>query len=189
MPPLTDTTPGPGMLLVAPPALADPNFRRAVVFLCDHNDEGSFGLVLNRPLALRLSEVLEDGVFSHDAGLALGGPVEPNTLHFLHRHAALEADAVAVRDGVYWGGDFEVVKDLIRTGNASNDDLRFFLGYAGWSPGQLQEEIDGGGWIVTPASSEEVFTDDADGLWRAVLARMGGEFALLVNYPDDPRMN
>lgn len=178
----------PGILLIAPPLSEDPNFRRTVVLLCEHGAEGSFGLILNRALSLQLGEVLEE-LGAYAGTLSLGGPVQPNTLHFLHRHADRIPDAISVTDGVYWGGSFETIRTLIESGQATARDLRFFLGYAGWSAGQLEAEVDVGGWILNPAQADLVFADHADGLWRTVLRRMGGEYALLANFPDDPRMN
>jgi putative transcriptional regulator len=184
----SDIVPVPGVLLVAPPMMLDPNFRRSVVLLCEHSPEGSFGLILNRPLALALSEVL-DGLHQGDAPLSLGGPVQQNTLHFLHRHGDLVSDAIPIFDGVHWGGDFEAIKVLVQAEAASPQNLRFFLGYAGWSPGQLEEEIEAGGWFLAYADDVLVFPEEPDTLWRTVLRRMGGEYALLSNFPDDPQMN
>ena len=179
--------PAPGMLLVAPPLMEDPNFRRTVVLLCEHSPEGSFGLILNRPLTLNLSEVVDD--LGGDDMVSLGGPVQQNTLHFLHRHSEYITDAITLLDGVHWGGDFEAIKLLVQTKMATTHDLRFFLGYAGWAPGQLQEEIDAGGWFVAYADDMLIFPDDPVTLWRTVLRRMGGDYALLSTFPDDPRMN
>ncbi|MDX1546953.1 MAG: YqgE/AlgH family protein [Rhodothermales bacterium] len=165
----------------------DPNFRRAVVLLCEHGAEGSFGLILNRPLTLELGELVA-GVASTET-VSLGGPVQQNTLHFLHRHGDRVSDAIPVVDGVLWGGDFEAIKDLLGSNGATPHDLRFFLGYAGWSPGQLLDEIEQGGWILTPAEDDLVFDAAPATLWRTVMRRMGGEYALLSNYPDDPRLN
>lgn len=177
-----------GTLLVAPPTLLDPNFRRTVVLVCEHNTEGCFGLVLNRPLDVQLDEVLDE-VQGYDDALSLGGPVQPETLHYLHRHGQTVPGAAAVAEGLYWGGDFDVLRALVRGGETDDRTLRFFLGYAGWGRTQLEEEIDAGGWILTEALPEEVFSETPDGLWRAVLRRMGGEYALLSNFPDNPRMN
>ncbi len=183
-----DIKPEPGILLIAPPMLADPNFRRTVVLLCEHNDEGSFGLILNRPLSLRLGEVL-DGIDAYTDPLFFGGPVQPNTLHFLHRYGELVPGASAVVDGVAWGGDFDVMKTLIEAESPTSRDLRFFLGYAGWSSGQLDEEIRQGGWILSDASAEDVFAEAPERLWRSVLRKKGGDYAILANFPDDPRLN
>lgn len=168
--------------------LNDANFRRSVVLLCEHGPEGSFGLILNRPLTLRLNEVVEN--FEHaEHLLSLGGPVQPNTLHFLHRCGDRVPEAISIVDGVFWGGDFDVLPLLFETGEGEQADFRFFLGYAGWSPEQLDDEIEAGGWILTTAGAAEVFPAEPDQLWRGVLRRMGGEYAILANYPDDPRMN
>ncbi len=184
----SDIKPEPGVLLIAPPMLSDPNFRRTVVLLCEHNPEGSFGLILNRPLSLHLGEVL-DGVDAYAEPLFFGGPVQPNTLHFLHRYGDLVPEAVGVVDGVAWGGDFEVMKTLIEAEGPTARDLRFFLGYAGWSPGQLDEEIRQGGWFLSEAGGEDVFAESPDRLWRSVLRKKGGDYAILANFPDDPRLN
>lgn len=178
-----------GMLLLAPPALEEPTFRRSVVLLCEHNAAGSFGLVLNRPLDIEGGEVMDE-LMGYAEPLGLGGPVQPNTLHYLHRFN--EADvpgAIGVTDGVFWGGRFEAVQALVERGLATARELRFFLGYAGWSPGQLQAELEAGGWISAWADAQAVFPDDPATLWRTSLRRMGGEYALLANFPDDPRMN
>lgn len=178
------------MLLVAPPTLYDPNFRRTVVLLCEHGPEGSFGLVLNRLLEARLDKALGEvlsGV-TFDAPLAQGGPVQPRTLHYLHRLGEVPS-AVHVTGDVYWGGTFDTIKEHIRKGNAQAGSLRFFLGYAGWSPGQLTGEMERSGWIPVRAEEALIFPDDPDGLWRSIMRQLGGEYALLSTFPDDPRMN
>ena len=186
--PLSDGQLGPGSLLLAPPMSGDPNFRRSVVLVCEHTDEGSFGLILNRPLELQLSDVLEDEGMPPQQ-IALGGPVQQNTLHYLHRLGDQLEDSISVVDGVFWGGDFDRLKALYRDGTASDENVRLFLGYAGWSPGQLEEEIGMDGWIVTPAQMHFVFSSDAERLWRTVLRAMGGTYATMANFPDDPRLN
>lgn len=185
---LSDQTPSRGSLLLAPPMSLDPNFRRSVVLVCEHNEEGSFGLVLNRPIELTLSEVLEDEGLPPQV-LGLGGPVEQNTLHYLHSLGETVLDAIDVAPGIFWGGDFEMMKQSLRSGLASEANARLFLGYAGWSGGQLDEEIADGGWIVTVARADLVFGVQPELLWRAVLKSMGGEYAAIANFPDDPRLN
>ncbi len=183
-----DIQPAPGVVLIAPPLLGDPNFRRTVVLLCEHGPDGSFGLILNRPLPLQLGEVM-NGLTGYADPLALGGPVQPNTLHFLHRFGTDLSGAVPVLDGVYWGGDFEVMKALIETQVVTAREVRFFLGYAGWSPGQLEDEIQKGGWFQDRPVGDVVFDGEPEKLWRKVLRGMGGDYAVLANFPDDPRMN
>ena len=158
------------------------------MLLCDHTEEGSFGLVINRVLDAELSDVLE-GVDNYEGPLALGGPVQTDTLHYLHRHVDDVSDAIPVMDGVHWGGSFDAIRELIDSFRSSPQTLRFFLGYAGWGVGQLEAEIEEGGWIVTRAEVDDVFAEEPTELWRNVLRRMGGDYALLANFPEDPRMN
>lgn len=178
----------PGVLLVAEPAMLDPNFKRAVILICDHTPEGSFGLVLNRPTDLHLPEVLMEPV-GLDHPVFIGGPVQPDTLHFLHGYADEIADSVPVADGIGWGGPFEEVAQQIRLGQLDPDRFRFFAGYAGWGGGQLEGEIAESSWILLPAEPDTVFGTPPDRLWRNLIISVGGDMALLANYPDDPRSN
>lgn len=187
--PDSDVELAPGTLLISAPMMQDPNFRRAVILLCEHDPiEGSFGLVLNRELDVQLGDVL-DGYFAYNPALYLGGPVQRDTLHYLHTRPDDIPGGVALPGDVTWGGNFEVVQQIVQGGEASPDNLRFFLGYAGWSARQLEGELDEDAWILAPGTAELVFDTDPDQLWRTALRRMGGEYAVLANFPDDPRMN
>jgi putative transcriptional regulator len=181
-----------GTLLISKPFLGDPNFERSVVLLCRHEPaEGSFGLVLNSPTTLTLGDVLNLPVEDHPAAaipLLLGGPVEPDTLHFLHQVADLPG-ATGLGQGVYWGGDFELLLGLLGSGAVLPDAVRLFVGYSGWSSGQLAAEMQGQSWIRQPASAGKVFTLASDAFWREILREKGGRFKLLANYPVDPRLN
>lgn len=178
-----------GTLLISAPMMQDPNFRRSVVLLCERNEEeGAFGLILNRELDVQLGDVL-DGYMTYNPPLYLGGPVQRETLHYLHTRPDEIPGGIPLPGSVTWGGNFETVQDLVKRGDASPDSLRFFLGYAGWGPGQLQGEIDEEAWIPTSSTAELIFEVDPDQLWRTVLRRMGGEYAVLANFPDNPRMN
>lgn len=179
----------PGTLLISAPMMQDPNFRRSVVLLCERNDEeGAFGLILNRELDVQLGDVLEDYV-AYDPPLYLGGPVQRETLHYLHTRPDDIPGGIPLPGDVIWGGNFEVVQELVKGGDASFDNLRFFLGYAGWGPGQLEAEFDEEAWIPVPNAAGVIFDTEPDRMWRTVLRRMGGEYAVLANFPDDPRMN
>lgn len=181
--------PAPGDLLVAVPPLADPNFRRTLILLCDHTVDGSFGLVLNRPTEHLLAEVLDDLPPGLDAPLWMGGPVQTDTLHYLHAYGDAIDGALPVSDGVYWGGAFEALVRGLADGDLDPERVRFFAGYSGWGPGQLDAEVDDGAWLVLNADLPLVFDPSGDALWRDVLRRLGGEYALLSTYPDDPQMN
>ena len=183
----------PGTLLISQPFLGDPNFERTVVLLCRHSPtEGAFGLVLTRPTATILGDVLDLplGSASPAAPLPLyeGGPVQLDTLHFVHRYASLPG-ATDLGQGVYWGGDFDLFIELIASGVIAPADVRCFVGYSGWSAGQLEEEIQRGSWIRQPASAGKVFTLKSDAFWQGILREKGGRFRALSNYPLDPRLN
>ncbi|MFD1469572.1 YqgE/AlgH family protein [Hymenobacter caeli] len=183
----------PGTLLLSQPFLGDPNFERSVVLLCrDAPAHGTFGLVLSRPTALTLRDVLAlpPGAAAPvaDLPLGLGGPVGPGTLHYLHRRPDVPA-ATPLGDGVYWGGDFEVLLGLLASGEAAAADVRLFVGYSGWEPGQLAAERQAGSWVTHPASAGKVFTLAPDACWREILREKGGRFRAWANYPVDPRLN
>ena len=179
----------PGTLLISAPMMQDPNFRRTVVLLCEHEPgEGTFGLTLNRELDVQLGDVLEDFA-AYNPPLYLGGPVQRETLHYLHTRSNDIPGGVDLPGDVTWGGNFETVQQIVKGGDASFDDLRFFLGYAGWGPGQLEAELDDAAWITAPGATDLIFDTEPDALWRTVLRRMGGEYAVLANFPDAPRMN
>ncbi len=183
------TKPQSGSILISEPYLGDPNFERTVVLLCSHDsDEGSFGLVLNRMSNLKLSDVIDLYNDSFDMVLGIGGPVQYNTLHYVHRLPQL-AQAVKLSEDVYWGGDFEMLRTMIGSGIVSTSDIKFFLGYSGWTPGQLEEEIDKNVWIVNNNAANKLFNLEADTLWRNILRQMGGKYKVLANYPVDPRLN
>ena len=126
---------------------------------------------------------------SFDEIVCLGGPVQQDTLHYLHRHKGIEG-AVEVLDGIYWGGEFEEIMSKIEIGELSEHNIKFFLGYSGWSPGQLDEELKANSWIVSDQVSEElIFETEHEQMWKKVLKDMGGRFSMFANYPVDPQMN
>lgn len=177
-----------GSMLVAEPFLGDPNFDRSVILLCDHNAHGSFGLVLNQTTDVMLGDVLEETIYQ-DIPLYLGGPVEKNTLHFVHRRPDLIEGGGKVTEGVYWGGDFESVKTMLNLSQLGHEDIRFFVGYSGWGGGQLEDELTQKAWYVTPGKEKFVFSTPAQGFWREVLKDMGGKYRSIAHYPVDPSLN
>ncbi|MBT2559049.1 YqgE/AlgH family protein [Hymenobacter sp. ISL-91] len=183
----------PGNLLISQPFLGDPNFERSVVLLCGHSEtEGSFGLVLNRTANLQLSDVLTlpggEVLPAAATPLGVGGPVEPDTLHFIHQRADLP-EAVALGGGVYWGGDFARLLELLIRGELTPAEVRLFIGYSGWTNGQLADEVREKVWIVEPDAAAKVFTLTTDAFWQAILREKGGRYRMLSNYPTDPRLN
>ena len=177
-----------GCFLISNSALSDPNFFRTVILLCHHDEDGSFGLVLNQPLPLSLANGLTE-LGGWDAPIRRGGPVQTDSLHFLHTDTSHEIGGQEVIDGVFWGGDFERVNSLASQGDLDPDDFRFFAGYSGWSGGQLAEEMKHESWYVTPAQPEFIMSPAVETLWKDVLASMGPEYALISRIPPDPRVN
>lgn len=177
-----------GTILISEPFMGDPNFERTVVLVCRHDEEGSFGLVLNRKSNLKLSDVLDVFQQDGDMELSIGGPMEYNTLHYIHQLDQLQ-EAIPLSQSVFWGGDYEQLKEFLSSGLISPDEIRFFLGYSGWSPGQLQEEIENKIWIVNNTATDLLFDLNQDSLWREILKQMGGKYKVLANYPIDPSLN
>jgi putative transcriptional regulator len=186
---MSNITPQSGSLLISEPFLQDENFVRSVVLLCENNEMGSFGLVLNKLSIFKLDELLEECNLL-DKEVYVGGPVEQNTLHFIYRGEQQLADSVALGEQLWWGGDFKELVGKNKLGLIDTADFRFFLGYSGWENGQLKEELIDNTWIVCDNShAKNIFKVAPDDLWRVILKNMGGDFQVLANYPIDPRLN
>jgi putative transcriptional regulator len=112
-----------------------------------------------------------------------------NTIHFLHRYPELIQGGVEVMKGVYWGGEFEAVVELINSGKADPEKIRFYIGYSGWSPGQLQTEMDEKTWLTVDAARKLIFHPNAEEIWKESLKHLGGEFEMMINFPIDPQLN
>jgi len=181
-----------GRFLVSEPFMDDPNFSRTVVLLAEHNEKGSLGFVLNRQLNASINNIIED-LPAFKAPVFLGGPVEQNTLHFVHRLGDLVRGSRLIAEGLYWSGDFDDVRELIANGKIATRDILFFVGYSGWGEGQLEQELTQKAWIVAPSNAEFVFTKNYQDLWRKILRHMGEahseRYKVISNYPVDPRLN
>ncbi|MCC5945185.1 MAG: YqgE/AlgH family protein [Bernardetiaceae bacterium] len=175
-----------GNMLLSEPFLSDPNFQRVVILLCEHSEEGSFGLVLNRPSNFLVSDVTD--MLDSDDILYQGGPVQTDSLHFIHSFAELE-DAEPIAKNLYWGGDIEHLQELEAQGLVTPKNCRFFVGYSGWSSGQLATEIAQEAWIISRYNPSRVLAWDAEKAWRKLLRKMGGKYQVFANYPIDPRLN
>ncbi|WP_432072873.1 YqgE/AlgH family protein [Streptomyces wuyuanensis] len=178
-----------GRLLVATPALADPNFDRAVVLLLDHDEEGSLGVVLNRPTPVGVGDILETwaGLAGEPGVVFQGGPVSLDS--------ALGIAVIPGEEGpLGWRRvhgaiglvDLEAPPELLASSLGS---LRIFAGYAGWGPGQLEEELTEGAWYVVESEPGDVSSPRPEALWRSVLRRQRNELAMVATYPDDPSLN
>ena len=184
-----------GRLLVATPLLGDPNFRRTVILIVeDEPEEGTLGVVLNRPTEVQVGQVLESwtDLVTGPTVVFKGGPVSPNSALALALARgedeplgwrSLDGSTMMSRIGLV---DLEAPPELLAGGITS---LRVFAGYAGWGPGQLRAEIDEGAWYVVAGEPTDAFLAEPERLWPEVLRRQGGDFAIVATYPDDPMLN
>lgn len=181
--------PAAGHLLLSEPFMPDPNFKRTVIMLCEHiEDGGTVGFILNKSLNIQVCDALVDfDIVKND--LFYGGPVAKDTLHYLHRYGDIIEDSLHISDDIYWGGNFEQIGELLKDGTLDPKNIKFFLGYSGWSPGQLDEELTDNAWIVTKAKSNYIFDTGNKELWKKVLNDLGGEYTQIINYPEDPSLN
>lgn len=178
-----------GQMLLSEPFMYDENFRRTVVLICEHHPKnGTVGLILNKPVNLRLNDVVE-GFPSFKEKIFLGGPVGTDTLQFLHCMGNKIQNSLQLSDNLYWGGDFEQLKHLMLQGEVSSQQVRFFLGYSGWGEGQLESEMKENTWIVTAANSKHVFENDTETLWKNIMKQMGGIYKTMAGYPENPALN
>jgi putative transcriptional regulator len=177
-----------GKLLVASPALRDPNFDRTVVLVLEHNEDGALGVVLNRPSELDLAEALPEWgrLALEPAVVFVGGPVQSGSLIGL---AAAWTDATVEGWTPLTGRVGAVDLEHPETLAAEVGEVRIFAGYAGWAAGQLEGELEVGAWFVLDAAPDDAFSPEPDRLWRTVLRRQGGRLALLAGYPGHPEWN
>lgn len=178
----------PGSILISEPSLKDMYFNRAVVLLADHNEEGSFGMILNKPLDVPFNSIVKDFP-SFDVPVFLGGPVNTENLFFLHRKGDLIKNSQIIKQDLYWGGNIEDVKQLIRDEEITKNDIRFFVGYAGWSENQLQDELKELSWLVDHPNVSDLIGIPSSQMWKQSLKNLGKEYELWANYPKDPSLN
>jgi len=177
-----------GSVLLSEPYLNDPNFRRSVVLISNHDENGSVGFILNKRVDLTTKDVIPD-LMKHNFPLFYGGPVEPHTLHFIHKIGDLITGAQHIVDGIYWGGDIEMIDQLIDQKIVSKDAFRFFSGYSGWTAGQLDEELNENNWWVGKADVDIIFDYDLKNMWRNIVKKLGQDFSYMANAPEDRSWN
>ncbi len=181
-------TPKENSILIADPFLKDHHFSRSVIYLCSHDTEGSFGLKLNELFDHTLGELI-NGLEDIDIPVFVGGPVGVDTLHFLHQCPDMIPDAHQLSTDIFWGGDFEVVKALIREQKIDLQKIKFFIGYSGWGESQLDHEMKEKSWLVVDAISSLVFNVSPDEVWKESVKLLGSEYQPILNYPIDPQLN
>lgn len=174
-----------GSLLLSEPFSDDPYFKRSVILIVEHEEHGDVGFILNKCLGICLCDLV-DNFPDDDYTLCLGGPVNPSTLHYLHPYEDLPGN-VRIADGLYWGGDFEILRDRLFTGEMIPAHMKFFLGYSGWERGQLMEEMQSGLWGVVPGTEKNILRATGD-LWYDI-AGASDRYRKWTLVPEDPEDN
>ena len=180
-----------GSLLIANPVLPDPNFSRTVILLCDHDDQGSFGLVINRSTQLKAPDLfLNINILkSYNEKIYLGGPVSQSMVFFLCRSPSAAGKLNEVCSGVYLGSNLETLESLYASLENPEQDIRFYLGYSGWSGGQLAEEMEQNSWLVQKANEQFIFLDSESLIWPQAVNSLGEKYQYLTKAPVNPQWN
>ncbi|MCO4821249.1 MAG: YqgE/AlgH family protein [Flavobacteriaceae bacterium] len=186
---MIQTDPQKGHLLIAEPSiLGDLSFNRSVVLLADHNNEGSIGFILNKPLDYTLNELVPN--VSAEMRVYNGGPVEQDNLYFIHKIPDQIPNSIEISNGIFWGGDFDSVTELLNLGTISENDIRFFLGYSGWDSGQLTNELLTNSWIIAEnIYKKSLLEKEHKNSWKEKMMELGGDYSIWSNAPADPSYN
>jgi len=183
-----DKIPGKGKILISEPFLPDTFFNRTIVYLADHNAEGSVGLILNKKLEIKVCDAIS-GFDKWKELLYMGGPVNPDTLYYLHNLGETIPKSVLVSENIYWGGDIDHIRRMIRNGRIMNSQIRFFLGYSGWSAGQLENELKENSWVIAKIKPEIIFDSQSADSWKKVLRGLNKKYRMWADFPESPEMN
>lgn len=183
-----DKIPDKGKILISEPFLPDTFFNRSIVYLTDHNPQGSVGFILNKKLDLKVSAALTD-FEGWNENLNMGGPVAPGTLHYLHNLGEMIPNSLPVEGNIFWGGDIETIKELIIAGKIDQSQIRFFLGYSGWSAGQLERELIENSWVIARVKSDIIMNNRGEDTWKRVLRSFKNKYRMWADFPDSPDMN
>ena len=178
-----------GKLLIAEPSIiGDVSFNRSIILLTEHNNEGSIGFILNKPLDFELGDLIPD--VKSNFPIYNGGPVQQDNLYFIHKVAELVPESIVISKGLYWSGDFEKVTRLITDEKINQTEIRFFLGYSGWDINQLQSELSSNTWILSENIHKDNIIQAVDtAFWKKKMLALGGEYSLWSNAPEDPSYN
>lgn len=177
-----------GDILIAKPFLQDAFFKRSVIYMCEHNEKGSLGFIINKPQGLLLKDIfphLKHGNFL----LFEGGPVSPNQLFYTHTLGAKLSDSMEIANGIYWGGNFFELSDLIEQGKVLPNQIRFYVGYAGWNQDQLEEEMKNDSWFTHHTKYANLVNVDPEELWGQELIKINPGFKAFSDFAFDPSLN
>lgn len=180
-----------GNLLLGMPSTysSDQIFSRSTILLCEHDTEGSVGFILNKPLNIKIDHVVPD--INASFTLFHGGPVEEDKIFYIHNRPELIPNSFHIENDLYWGGDFEVISQLIQSKKLTKNNIRFFLGYTGWGVSQLESEFKSKHWIIDfeNIESQHIFLTPSLDLWKKHIEKLGEEYAIWLNAPSNPELN
>ena len=180
--------PAKGRLLLSEPFMGDFYFGRSVVLLTEHNDEGSFGLILNKPADTTFKQLIKDSP-DFDSPIFYGGPVETDSLFYVHTLGTEIEGAVQITKKLWWGGDFDMIRGKMELNLIQPSQVRFFMGYSGWGMNQLDSELKRNSWVITNSVNMNLLTIDPSNLWEKMLTRMGKNYSYWTKFPVDPLVN
>ncbi|MCF6350667.1 MAG: YqgE/AlgH family protein [Flavobacteriaceae bacterium] len=185
---MTETKPKKGKLLIAEPSiLNDNNFNRSVILITEHNETGTIGFILNKPTIYSLKDLIPKINSNHK--VYIGGPVAEDNLYFIHRIPNQIPNSIKIEKNIFWGGDFDTVQNLLNNNLISKGDIRFFLGYSGWSENQLFDELKKTAWLVKENNYKNILNVQPNSFWKLELLDTGGEYQIWANAPSNPKLN
>ena len=177
-----------GNVLISEPFMNDFHFRRSVILIIDNNEEGSLGVIFNKRLTIPFNEIVQ-GFPEFKADVYLGGPVETNRLFFIHTIGEMIPDSYKISDGLYWSGNVNALKAMIKMDLIKPHEVRFYVGYAGWDSGQLRNELKANTWLVGKFSSKQLLTTIPGKMWKNFVKQMGKRYMLWDKFPVNPSEN
>lgn len=181
-----NVAPAKGKILISEPFLQDIYFKRSVILLTS-DENGFVGFVLNKFAEFSVHETVK-GFPEFNAKISIGGPVRVDTIHFIHSLGEAIPDSVPLIDNLWWGGDFETLKKLVSDGFVSENDVRFFLGYSGWEPNQLEKELKENSWLVADLDAKTILGSEQN-IWKQTLVKLGQRYKLWAEFPENPTLN
>ena len=183
-----ELAPGKGRLLISEPFMDDFYFGRSVILLISHDSDGSFGLIMNKPVPEKFNDIIADFP-PFDAHVFIGGPVQPDNMFILHTLGDRVEGSVEIIEGLYWGGDLEAIREQILLGTVNPDEVRFFMGYSGWESEQLNNELERNAWVVTKTTTSKLLQTKHNRMWSQFVSQLGTEYELWNRFPVNPEMN
>ncbi len=172
-----------GKILIAQPFMDDSFFKRAVVGITEHREDGTVGFILNKPVKAEIQELIPAITSEDSYDVFYGGPVATDTIHYIHTKGDILEESTAITKGLYWGGNFEKLIFLINTGVIRSREVRFYIGYSGWSGGQLDGELASGSWVVSDWFANYAFSSKSDKLWSETLTHKGNTYSVIAHIP------